>query len=169
MCFLKLSVFVVSYNQEKYIAQAIESIVNQSILPYEIIICDDHSIDDTWKIITGYATIYPDLIKIYRNESNLGVNKNINKATKLTTGNIITCVAGDDYINPGYYEAIHQFIKEHQLNPDTESFFIISNIVKLLNTVESKYSNLWCNGKNLLKLCVRGLIDDRYGVVSRTA
>jgi len=169
MSTIKLSVFIVSYNQEKYIAQTIASIINQSVLPYEIIISDDHSKDNTWNIINEYAIQYPDLIKINRNESNVGVYKNFNKATKLTTGNIITCVAGDDYINAGYIEAIHKFIGENLLNPETDSFIIVPNIIKSLNGIESEYSNFWCKGKNLIKLRLRGLLDDRYGIVSRNS
>ena len=167
MTAIKLSVFIVSYNQEEYITQAIESVVQQSVLPYEIVISDDYSTDNTWHIIKDFSAQYPDLIKAYRNESNVGVYKNFNKATHLVTGNLITCVAGDDYINPGYYEAIYKFIHGNQLDPDKDSFMIVPNIIKLLNGAETKYSNLWCARKNLKKLSLRGLIDDRYGIVSR--
>ena len=167
MSIIKLSVFIVSYNQEEYISQAIESIVSQSVLPYEIVISDDHSKDSTWDIINEYAIKYPNLIKIHRNESNIGVYKNFNKATRLATGNLITCVAGDDYINAGYFEAIHKFINENQINPETDSFIIVPNIIKSLNSIEAGYSNFWCKGKNLIKLRLRGLVDDRYGIVSR--
>ena len=167
MADLKLSVFIVAYNQEEYIAQAIESVVNQSIAPYEIVISDDCSTDNTWNIIQNYTTQYQSLIKSYRNESNIGIYKNFNKATNLVTGNLITCVAGDDYINPGYHETVFQFINDNQLNPETDSFILIPDIVKLLSGVEAKYSNFRYVGQNIRKLSIRGLIDDRYGIVSR--
>ena len=167
MAVLKLSVFIVSYNQEEYIAQTIDSVVKQSVLPYEIVISDDSSTDNTWNIIKEYSTKYPELIKSYRNESNIGVYKNLNKATHLVTGNLITCVAGDDYINPGYFEVIYTYINDNNLDPDTDSFIIIPDIIKLLNGSEIKYSNHTKAGKNLKKLGLRGLIDSRYGIVSR--
>ena len=167
MADLKLSVFIVSYNQEEYITQAIESIVNQSVVPYEIVISDDCSTDNTWNIIQDYATKYPTLVKPYRNESNIGIYKNFNQATSLVTGNLITCVAGDDYINSGYYETAYKFINNNLLDPNSDSFMLIPDIVKLLNGVEAKYSNLRYAGKNIQKLSLRGLIDDRYGIVSR--
>ena len=164
-----LSVFIVSYNQEQYISQTIDSVVNQGARPYEIVISDDCSIDNTWDIIQDYAAKYPTIIKSYRNETNIGIFKNFNKATSLVTGNLITCVAGDDYINPGYFEAVFNFIDKNRLNPETDSFLLIPDIVKLLNGVESTYSNIPFSGKNLKKLSLRGLIDDRYGIMSRPA
>ena len=162
----KLSVFIVSYNQEAYIAQAIDSVVKQSVLPYEIVISDDHSTDNTWNIIKEFSDKYPDLIKSYQNESNIGIYKNFNRATGLVTGNLITCVAGDDYINPGYFEAIGKYIEDKALNPETERFLIVSDIVKLLDGLEVKYNNHRFTGKNVRKLSLRELVDDRYGIVS---
>lgn len=165
---VKISVFIVSYNQEHYIAQAIESVVLQSVLPYELIISDDCSSDNTWNIIQQYQKQYPCLIKAFRNDPNLGIFCNFNEATRKTTGNLITCVAGDDFIKPGYFEHVCRCIEENQLNPDTDNFIIIPNIINLFdNGIEKKYSNIGLSNKDLLKLRLRGLVDDRYGVVSR--
>ena len=166
MANIKLSVFIVCYNQESYIAQAIDSVLNQRVLPYEIVISDDHSTDNTWGIIEKYSNEYPELVKAYRNEANLGIYKNVNKATHLVTGNLVTCVAGDDYINPGYFEAISKYIEEKALNPETERFLIVSDIVKLLDGLEIKYNNHRFSGRNIRKLSLREIVDDRYGIVS---
>ena len=165
---IRISVFIVSYNQEQYIAQAIESVINQNVLPYEVIISDDCSTDDTWNIIQRYADKYPQLIKANRNNPNLGIFENFNLATRKTSGNLITCVAGDDYIEPGYFNAVEEFIKENDLDPDNDSFILIPNIINLYeNGYQAKYDNLPFKDKNILKLRLRGLIDDRYGIVSR--
>lgn len=165
---IKISVFIVSYNQEKYIAQAIESVLKQSVKPYEIIISDDCSIDNTWNIIKQYQSQYPDLIKAFRNDPNLGVFRNFNETTRRTTGNLITCVAGDDFIKPGYFEHVSECIKENWLDPDIDSFIIVPNVINLFdNGLETKHSNIGLENKNMTKLRLRGLLDDRYGVVSR--
>ena len=165
---IKISVFIVSYNQKDYIEQAIQSVVTQNYPPFEVIISDDCSTDGTWGIIQKYAAQYPDLIKASRNEPNIGIFQNFNKATSLTTGNLITCVAGDDFIKDGYFEAVNKCVMENNLNPDKDSFILIPNVINLFdNGLEARYSNLQHQDKNLLKLRLRGLIDDRYGVVSR--
>lgn len=167
---IKISVFIVSYNQEEYIAQAIESVVQQSVKPYEIIISDDCSKDNTWNIIKQYQSQYPTLIKAFRNDPNLGIFRNFNEATRKTSGNLITCVAGDDFIMPGYFEHVCRCVEENNLNPDTDNFIIVPNVINLFdNGLETRHSNVGMGNKNLVKLRLRGLLDDRYGVVSRNS
>jgi glycosyltransferase involved in cell wall biosynthesis len=66
---------------------------------YEIIISDDCSTDNTKAIITRYAAQYPNLIKAYYADSNLGMLKNWVKALKLCTGTYIALLEGDDFWN----------------------------------------------------------------------
>lgn len=165
---IKISVFIVSYNQKDYIEQAIRSVVEQSYPPYEVIISDDCSTDGTWDIIQRYATKYPHMIKANRNEPNMGIFQNFNKATLLTTGNLITCVAGDDFIKDGYFEAVYKCIQENNLNPEKDSFILIPNVIKLFDTGEElKQNNYQFKHKSVVGLTIRGLLDDRYGIVSR--
>ena len=72
-----LSVLIITYNQEDYIAQTLDSIISQiHEYDYEIIIGDDHSSDRTSIICKEYAEKYPDTIKYIYNDPNLGVIKN---------------------------------------------------------------------------------------------
>ena len=64
---IKHAVLMVSYNQEKYIREAIESIMNNDVLPEVFIIHDDRSSDETWNIISEYAQKYPNIIKATQN------------------------------------------------------------------------------------------------------
>lgn len=167
---VRISVFIVSYNQEAYIAQAIESVLSQSVQPYEIVISDDCSKDRTWEIIQSYQRRHPALIRAYRNEPNVGIFRNFNETTRKTTGNLVTCVAGDDFIQPGYFEHVCRCIEENRLDPDRDSFILVPNVISLFNNgLETRHSNLPCQNKNLLSCRLRGLIDDRYGVVSRVS
>ena len=70
---LKHTVLMVTYNQQDLLPIALDSLLSQSVLPYEIIISDDCSTDNTWDIIMVYSQKYPKLIKPIRNEKNLGV------------------------------------------------------------------------------------------------
>lgn len=166
---IRISVYIVSYNQEKYIRQAIESVLNQSVLPFELCIFDDHSTDQTWSIIQEYVEKNPTLIKAHRHEKNLGIFKNFNYAESHLQGNVITAVAGDDYIMPGYFEEIVKCLEEKKLNPDVDSFILIPNIINRVGDIEVSYDNTRFEHRDLLSLRIRGLIDDRYGVVSRAS
>ena len=165
---IRISVYIVSYNQEEYIRQTIESVLAQSICPYELYISDDCSTDGTWAIIQEYQQKYPQLIKAHRNEVNVGIFKNYNFTEKQLSGNLITAVAGDDYIKPGYLDEVVCCVESHNLDPDKDSFIIVPNIINLHgNGLETRHSNFPYQSKNLLSYRLRGLIDDRYGFVSR--
>jgi len=84
------------YNNEKYVAEAIESILNQSYANFEFIIIDDCSTDKSWQIIKGFAK-RDNRIRCYRNEKNLGCTKSLNRALKLAKGEIIARMDSDDY------------------------------------------------------------------------
>ena len=75
---LKVSVCIFVYNLEKYISQAIESVLMQKTnFQYEIIIGEDMSTDHTRDICISYQKSYPDKIRLLLREKNLGMTKNI--------------------------------------------------------------------------------------------
>lgn len=97
---MKLSICIITYNQDKYIERAIESaLMQQCNFTREIIISDDCSTDGTREIIASYAAKYPDLIKAHFAENNLGMLRNWEKALKLCTGKYIALLEGDDFWN----------------------------------------------------------------------
>ena len=91
----KISVALASYNGSRFITEQLDSIINQSIAPDEIIVCDDCSTDATFEILEKYANEHS-IVKAYRNESNLGFIKNFEKAAKLCTGDLILFSDQDD-------------------------------------------------------------------------
>ena len=99
---LMFSVLVVTYNQEKYIAQTLDSILNQvHNYKYEIVIGEDCSIDNTKKIIEEYVEKYPDIIKPIYNNPNRGLINNYFNVIAHCKGKYIMQCAGDDYWLPG--------------------------------------------------------------------
>ncbi len=74
-----ISIALATYNGEKFIHKQIDSILSQSIDDFELIVCDDCSLDNTYSILEEYAQ-QDKRIKIYRNEHNLGFLKNFEKA-----------------------------------------------------------------------------------------
>jgi len=92
-----VSVYMTTYYHEKYVRQAIESILSQKVnFDYEIVISDDASKDKTPNILKEYAAKY-DFIKINLNQKNIGLSKNMFKAKSMCTGKYITVLSGDDY------------------------------------------------------------------------
>ena len=77
-----LTIYMPVFNAAPYLAQSIESILNQSLKNFEFIIIDDASTDDSWKIIKSYAR-RDSRLRIYRNRLNLGVSITSNIAISL--------------------------------------------------------------------------------------
>lgn len=94
-----VSVIMPAYNTEKYIGEAIESILNQTFKDYEFIILDDVSTDGTWEIIKKYANQDARIIPI-RNEKNLYIAENRNKGVSLAKGKYIVWQDSDDISLP---------------------------------------------------------------------
>jgi glycosyltransferase involved in cell wall biosynthesis len=93
-----VSVVFLSYCQEKYVSEALSSVLEQDYEEVEIIISDDASIDNTQNIISEVLRKYRGKKKIVKsfNEKNLGLTSNFNKALHLSSGDIIVVSAGDD-------------------------------------------------------------------------
>ena len=90
-----VSVLMSTHNSEKTIRKAIESIINQTYKDLEFLIVDDCSDDNTYKIIKDYSIKY-NFIKIFQNESNIGLTKSLNKLIKNSNGKFIARQDADD-------------------------------------------------------------------------
>jgi len=95
----KVSVIMSVYNGEKYLKEAIESILNQTFRDFEFIIVDDGSTDKTPEILNEYAK-KDKRIKIITNPKNIGLTKSLNKALKIAKGEYIARMDADDISLP---------------------------------------------------------------------
>lgn len=91
---MKISIALCTYNGSKYLIDQLESLKNQTLKADELIVCDDCSTDDTIEILKKYKDILN--IKLFINDSNLGVTKNFEKAISLCSGDIIFLCDQDD-------------------------------------------------------------------------
>lgn len=96
--FPKVTLFLFAYNQQNFIADAVKSVLNQDYPNLEIILSDDCSTDNTFKIMKEIADIYsgPHDLKLNRNQSNLGLINHVNLAFEMADSNLIVAAAGDD-------------------------------------------------------------------------
>ncbi len=112
-----ISVCVITYNHEKYIAETIEAILQQKTKDsYEIIIGEDKSTDNTKNICENYKKKNPSIIKLLKNKSNLGLVKNWVKTIQNCNGKYIAFCDGDDYwIDPSKLQKQVDFL---EANPE---------------------------------------------------
>lgn len=95
---MKLSVAMITYNQEKYIGQAIESILAQTVeFEYEVVIGEDCSTDRTRDIIIEFQRRYPDRIKPVLRDHNVGAMRNFVETIEACQGEYLALLEGDDY------------------------------------------------------------------------
>jgi len=95
----RVSIGMPVYNGEKYLVDALESVLTQTFTDFELIIVDNASSDHTQDICLAYAKIDP-RIQYHRNESNLGAAANYNKAFALSSGEYFKWMPHDDRMAP---------------------------------------------------------------------
>lgn len=108
-----VSVLMTAYNAEKYIALAIQSILDQTYKNFEFIIVEDCSKDNTWEIIKDYAEKDKRIIAI-RNEVNLNAGGSSNKGLKMCKGKYIVRMDADDWSFPYRIEKQVDFMEKHE-------------------------------------------------------
>ncbi|MBR6126617.1 glycosyltransferase family 2 protein [bacterium] len=112
---VKISIIVPVYNVEKYIAQCIESILNQIFKDFEVLCIDDCGTDNSVKIIEEYAK-KDRRIKIIKHEFNKGLGTARNTGVEHSKGKYIACVDSDDWILPDYLKLMYEKIEETGVN-----------------------------------------------------
>jgi glycosyltransferase involved in cell wall biosynthesis len=92
------SVLLLTYNQELFVQDALQSLLDQNYDPLEIVVSDDCSSDSTWEIVSKISKEYigHKTILLNRNSTNLGIVGNYFKAFRLSKGDVIFTAAGDD-------------------------------------------------------------------------
>lgn len=94
----KVSVCLITYNQRRFIAQAIESAqMQRTCFPVEVVIGDDCSKDGTAEIVASYALKYPQTIRAFFRPQNLGMTRNLRETFEACRGEYVALLEGDDY------------------------------------------------------------------------
>lgn len=101
---VQVCVIVVSYNYGEFLADSVESVLQQSVLPDEILIMDDASTDNTNIVGEKYASLYPGLISYRRNSHNMGIVETFNKAVRETVSEFICFLGADNKLHVNYVE-----------------------------------------------------------------
>ncbi|HFD79972.1 MAG TPA: glycosyltransferase, partial [Gammaproteobacteria bacterium] len=136
----RISVVIVTYNFAAYLRECIESILAQTLRPFEIVIYDDCSNDESWDIITEYRDRYPDQFVVHRQENNVGMHRNVNDALRRARGELVSCLDGDDRWLPRKLEAEWNAICR---NPGARAAY--SNVFSV--TPQGERVAVWHDGK----------------------
>lgn len=161
-CVIQHSILMVSYNQELYIEQALQSVLDQTESPYEVILVDDSSTDNTWVVVEKMLPKFDGRLRAIRNECNLGLSNNLAKLKKLFTGNVISLCAGDDYFNPRTVELVNEGFRSLESDPALTKMLVVTNSQILW---PDGHLTLWNNyierNQGLIKTRLRGSLSYR--------
>ena len=106
----KVTVLMSVYNGERYLKEAIDSILAQTFTDFEFLIIDDSSIDKTSDILRNYKDFR---IKIFTNEKNVGLTKSLNIGLGLARGEYIARIDADDIAYPERLEVQYHYLENH--------------------------------------------------------
>lgn len=109
-----VSVCILTWNQARYIRQAIESVVSQVVdAKIEVLVGDDCSTDGTDAIVRAMECEYPGTVRLIRHERQLGASENYKRLLKLVSGDFIAHLDGDDYWLPGKLQRQLDSLRKH--------------------------------------------------------
>lgn len=150
-----VSVCIPTYNQEKFIVDALESVLSQSYQNIEIIVVDDCSTDGTLEKLKSLCGSHEKLL-LYTNKPNIGMVKNWNKCLGLSKGKYVKFVFGDDILaSPDAIESMVQ-----RLEADKEIVLVASarkiiDSSNRLQSIISSFQNLsLADGRGVIKQCL---------------
>lgn len=109
---LTVSIALCTFNGERFLREQLVSYAAQTVLPDEVVVCDDGSTDGTLEILEEWAETVPFEVRIFRNEQNLGYAQNFGKAVSLCTGDIIFLSDQDDVWMPEKIERMVRVFEE---------------------------------------------------------
>lgn len=135
----KISLIMSVYNGEDYLAETIDSVLNQTFNDWEIIIINDCSTDKTSEILAEYASI-DSRIKVHTNEINLRLPASLNKALSLAEGKYIARMDADDICMPDRLQKQYDFM---EANPEVDL-----SSCRFLTLKNGVYSSGGCGGKD---------------------
>lgn len=96
---VRVTLAFTTFNVERYLAGAFDAVLAQDYTDFEVVVCDNRSTDGTWDICQRYAA-KDDRFRIHRNETNLGVAGNFQRAVSLARGEFFRLTAHDDLMAP---------------------------------------------------------------------
>jgi hypothetical protein len=131
-----ISFIVPVYNAEKTISRCLDSILNQSLQNFEIIVVNDGSNDNVQSVINEYVLNYPSIIKSYEKQ-NAGPGDTRNYGIEKSKGKYIAFVDSDDSIEFNYTKIVTELIDEHKAD------MVIINYNRMYNKKQNIFERFY--------------------------
>lgn len=93
---VQISVALCTYNGQRFLYQQLQSLLDQTVRPDELVVCDDGSSDESVAVVEAFAAHAPFAVRLVRNSQNLGYIRNFEQAMSLCTGDIVFLCDQDD-------------------------------------------------------------------------
>ncbi len=163
-----VSVIISCYNQEGLITTAINSVLNQTYSNIEVIVVDDHSLDNSWLVLEDIAKNNKN-VTTYRNSENHGIAYTRSKGFKLANGEFVSYLDGDDtYLKNKVYVEVNHLIEHPYYDLVFSDFHIIQS---------EKIISKWSDNKDLkpikqttwIKKIITNEWDYRYEMIRNSA
>lgn len=144
-----VTVLMPVYNAERYLQEAIESILNQTLQAFEFLIIDDGSTDKSANIVRSYAD---QRIRFLQNERNRGITYTLNRGLQLASCELIARMDADDISYPQRLEKQYQYFQRHP------NCVLLSNAVRYISADSPKTRDVFFNNDfiyyNLIYTCL---------------
>ena len=108
----KVSILIPTYNRADVIEETLQCAVNQTYCNIEIIVGDNRSVDDTYRIVQNCASKYP-FVSVFQNQENLGPARNWRQCLSRATGEYAKILWSDDLIAPDFVETCLPYLVNH--------------------------------------------------------
>lgn len=137
-----------TYNGEAYIHEQLESLANQTLLPKELIVCDDGSTDRTLEIVERWSkTVAPFPVYIYRNEKRLGFADNFLQAASRCKGDLIAfCDQDDVWLSEKLQYCLAMFTNEPELMLFSHNAWVTDEKLSRMKLLSSRKTGIYPRG-----------------------
>lgn len=172
-CNSEIAILMATYNGEKFIAEQIESIIEQSFKDWELFIHDDGSSDNTACIINRYANEYPNKIHIISGESNGSAKKNFFYLMSVVEAKYIMFADQDDYWDNRKIEITYQKMKDTEKGKVSVPVLVFSDLMvvdsklNVINDKMSRYQNLNMQNISFNKLIIQNIVTGCTVMINR--
>ena len=138
---VKVDVILITYNQEQYVAQGIESILFQKVdknVSVQVIVADDCSMDNTLDIIKSYESRSPYPFIYTDHSKNVGFHENYRRTFAMCKGDYIAILEGDDWWHSDNHIQQHvDFLENHK------KYSMSFNQIRFFDTLSKEYNTAW--------------------------
>jgi len=119
---MRVSIAMATYNGQRFIGEQLQSFVDQTRLPDELVICDDSSTDQTSEIVEEFSRTAPFPVHLHRNSRNLGYSQNFSQALGRTRGKLVFISDQDDVWHPNKIDRVCAVF-----GSDTRALSVVNN------------------------------------------